>query len=143
MLLNVTGTSETLGPIIKELPYLSWIHSVTAGLDHMLCPEIADDPNLILTNAKGIYSSSLAEYVMAACSYFAKDFPRLMQQRKEKKWERYCVGELRGKTMGIIGYGDIGRACAVLAKAYGMEVYGLRRNPELSAQDEYIDRVSE
>jgi phosphoglycerate dehydrogenase-like enzyme len=65
-----------------------------------------------------------------------------MQQRKEKKWDRYCVGELRGKTMGIIGYGDIGRACAVLAKAYGMEVYGLRRNPELSVQDEYIDRVS-
>jgi phosphoglycerate dehydrogenase-like enzyme len=107
----------------------------------MLCPEITEDNELVVTNAKGIFSSSLAEYVMGACTYFAKDIPRLIQQRKEKKWDRYCVGELRGKTMGIIGYGDIGRATAILAKAYGMTVYGLRKTPEQSANDTYVDRV--
>lgn len=49
--------------------------------------------------------------------------------------------ELRGTTMGIIGYGDIGRSCAKLAKAFGMRVLALRRRPELSQDDENVDEV--
>eukprot|EP01041_Mallomonas_annulata_P016582 gene16582-34541_t len=94
-----------------------------------------------MTNAKGIFSSSLAEYVMGVCTYFSKDFPRLMRQKNEHKWEKYCVTELRGQTMGILGYGDIGKACAILAKAYGMRVIAMRRRPEMSAEDPLIDEI--
>ena len=62
-----------------------------------------------------------------ACSYFAKNVPRLTQQKQDKNWSKYSVLELRGATLGIIGYGDIGRACAKLANAYGMNVVALRR----------------
>lgn len=141
VLLNLSGTAASIAPIIREMPHLQWIHSVTAGVDHILCPEIVDNNELILTNAKGIYSSSLAEYVMGAISYFTKDFPRLIKQRQARNWEKYCVTEIRGKTMGIIGYGDIGVACATLAAAYGMNVVGLRKNPQLSKQDKLVDMV--
>ena len=124
------------------MPYLSWIHSTSAGVDTILCPEIVDNPDITLTNAKGMCSSSLGEYVIAACLYFAKDFPRLMRQQKGCEWTKYSVEELRGKTMGIVGYGDIGRACAALAKSFGMKVMGLRRRPELSENDTLVDRVS-
>jgi len=87
------------------MPFLEWVHSITAGVDHILCPAISENDELILTNAKGVFSSSLAEYVMTACSYFAKDIPRLMKQKTENVWEKFCVTELRNKTMGIIGYG--------------------------------------
>ena len=43
--------------------------------------------------------------------------------------------------MGIVGYGDIGVACAKLAKAFGMRVVTLRRRPELNAGDPYVDHV--
>lgn len=109
------------------MPHLTWMHSVTAGVDHILCPELVDDETIIVSNARGLFSSSLAEYVMGACSYFAKDFPRLAKNKQLKNWDRYCVQELRGTCMGIIGYGSIGQACAKLAKAYGMTVIGLRR----------------
>ena len=142
VLLNLRGTAQTIAPIIREMPNLTWMHSVTAGVDHLLCPEIVNDNELTLTNAKGIYSSSLAEYVMGAISYFSKDFPRLIRQREARVWEKYDVGEIRGKTMGIIGYGDIGMACAKLASAYGMNVVGLRRSPELSKDDKLIEKVS-
>mmetsp|Transcript_13186 Transcript_13186/g.17256 ORF Transcript_13186/g.17256 Transcript_13186/m.17256 type:complete len:82 (-) Transcript_13186:518-763(-) len=69
---------------------------------------------------------------MMACSYFTKDVPRLMRQKNEKSWSKYNVEELRGSTLGVVGYGDIGRACAKLAKVYGMRVVALRRNPKLS-----------
>lgn len=93
-----------------------------------------------LTNAKGMFSSTLAEYCMMACSYFAKDLPRLMQQKRNLHWEQYPVLELRGATLGVVGYGDIGRASAKLAKAYGMKVIGVKRNPA-SFRDEYCDVV--
>eukprot|EP01038_Epipyxis_sp_PR26KG_P012110 gene12110-16213_t len=139
VLFNVTGNAEVLDEIINEMPFLVWIHSITAGVDHILCPAITQNNDLILTNARGVFSSSLAEYTMAACSYFAKDIPRLLKQKQDHNWNKFCVSELRGKTMGIVGYGSIGYACAKLAKAYGMRVLALRRNPQLSANDSNID----
>ncbi len=103
MLLNVSGNAKILAAIINEMPFLVWIHSITAGVDHLMCSEIKDNEELVLTNAKGVFSSSLGEYVMGACSYFAKDFPRMMRQKNEKLWDQFQVVELRGKTMGIIG----------------------------------------
>lgn len=141
VILNVTGNKAIIPDIINEMPSLVWIHSITAGVDHLMCPEIANNPDIILTNAKGVFSSSLAEYVMGACSYFAKNIPRLKHQQREHKWDPFCVTELRGQTMGIVGLGDIGTACAKLAKAYGMKVVALRRNPFLSKSNPLIDEV--
>lgn len=124
------------------MPFLTWIHSITAGIDHILCPEIINNSEITLTNAKGVFSHSLAEYVIQSCMHFAKDIPRLMNQKKEKKWEKFFVSEIRGKTMGIVGYGSIGRACAKLAKAFDMNVIGLRRNPDHGLNEKYLDEVS-
>jgi len=86
----------------------------------------------------GQFSSTLGEYTLAACSYFAKDFARLKRSQKDKEWDQYPVQELRGATLGIVGYGDIGRTAAKLAKAFGMNVVGLRRHP---APDEFADEM--
>ena len=127
VLLVASGSRATVSPILKHLPHLVWVHSLYAGLDHLLCPALVDDETIAITNAKGLFSSSLAEYVLAAAAYFAKDFPRLARNKAAKNWDRFCVQELRGACMGIVGYGNIGQACAKLAKAYGMRVIGLRR----------------
>ena len=103
VLLNVSGNKDTLPPIINQMPFLTWIHSITAGVDHLMCPEISNNPDITLTNAKGVFSSSLAEYIMGACWYFAKDVPRLLAQQREREWNQFCVTELRGLTMGIVG----------------------------------------
>jgi phosphoglycerate dehydrogenase-like enzyme len=85
--------------------------------------------------------SSLAEYVIGSCLYFAKSMRRLEIQKTTKSWDRFTMSELRGSTMGIIGYGDIGRRCAILAKAFGMRVLALRRRPQLSEGDENVDEM--
>jgi phosphoglycerate dehydrogenase-like enzyme len=103
VLLNVTGNAQRLSDIIDDCPFLVWIHSITAGVDHLLCTEIVENPDIYLTNAKGVFSSSLAEFVLFSCSYFAKDLPRLMRQKSEKNFEQFPVKELRGATMGIVG----------------------------------------
>ena len=140
-ILNLTGNKLTLPSIINQMPQLVWFHSLWAGMDNILCPELVSNNNITVTNAKGVFSSSLAEYVLSMCLFFAKDIPRLMHQKQQKIWDKYHVSEIKGKVMGIIGYGDIGRSCAKVAKACGMKVLGVRRRVELSADDEYVDRV--
>lgn len=138
-------TRETLAGLIEAVPSLEWIHCRSAGIDVLTSDTLAKSPDeLVMTNAKGAFSSTLAEYTMLAIGYFAKDLPRLLRNKKEGQWKKYSVLEIRGATLGVIGYGDIGRAAAKLAKAYGMRVIALRRNvpsPEEIAADPFCDAV--
>src|SRR5262245_9062027 len=56
---------------------LKWIHCRSAGVDSQLFAELVES-DVVLTNSKGIYSSSLSEFVMAAILFFAKDFRRML-----------------------------------------------------------------
>jgi hypothetical protein len=141
VLVNISGDAKILGPIIRAMPNLEWVHSTTAGVDHILCPEIIDNDGIVFTNSRGVFSSSLAEYVIGACLYFAKGLRRLDVQKEQHKWERFPMAELRGKTMGIVGCGNIGSHCAAMAKCFGMRVLALRRQPELCEEDENIDEA--
>jgi phosphoglycerate dehydrogenase-like enzyme len=137
--------ASTLLPQVMDMfPTIEWVHCRSAGIDFIESSELVAScvsNNVLVTNAKGQFSSSLAEYILAACAYFAKDFPRLMANQAAGHWEKYNVEELRGKTMGIVGYGDIGHACAKLATVYGMRIVALRRHPYLSKNDPYCNVV--
>mmetsp|Transcript_41935 Transcript_41935/g.133838 ORF Transcript_41935/g.133838 Transcript_41935/m.133838 type:complete len:293 (-) Transcript_41935:408-1286(-) len=122
------ATKDQIRELWPKLPRLQWMHSASAGLEHLLFQELVSSP-VPLTNAKGVYSHSLAEYVLTCCNWFAKDLPRLQAQKADARWEPYDVEELRGTTMGVVGYGDIGQAAARLGRAFGMKVAALRRRP--------------
>ena len=135
---------EVLPEVLDAFPSIEWIHCRSAGIDFIVSDEfseLATKRKLQVTNAKGQFSSSLAEYALFAFGYFAKDLPRLMRQKKARNWENYDIEELRGKTLGIVGYGDIGHACAKLATVYGMRIIALRRHPYLSRDDPYCNVV--
>lgn len=135
---------ESLVELLDKFPSVEWVHTRSAGIDFISSQKLFDKLNaadIQLTNAKGIFSSTLAEYCMLACSYFSKDLPRLMRQKNEANWEQYPVLELRGSTLGVVGFGDIGRASAKLAKAYGMKVLGLKRTVPESFSDECCDEI--
>jgi phosphoglycerate dehydrogenase-like enzyme len=136
--------ATVLPQILQAYPSITWVHCRSAGIDFVESDDlvtITEERGIRVTNAKGQFSSSLAEYVVMACSYFAKDLPRLMAQKEKRQWIKYDVQELRGKTLGIIGYGDIGRAVAKLGSVFGMRVVALRRHPFLSRNDPYCNKV--
>lgn len=146
---NCPHAAQVLPQVLQAFPTIDWVHCRSAGIDFIESEELVQlykqrftSPNpLQITNAKGQFSSTLAEYTLMACAYFAKDLPRLLKQHKQRVWQKYNVEELRDKTMGIVGYGDIGRACAKLATVYGMRVVALRRHPFLSRDDPYCNVV--
>lgn len=135
-----TDDRELIRLAVTEGKRVQWIHSLMAGLEKKLIPEIRESA-APMTNARGVYRESLGEFVLAACLYFAKDFRRMRRQQAEHRWEQFYVNMIAGKTMVILGYGEIGRACAKRASAMGMRVLGIRRRPELSEGDPYVERV--
>ncbi len=135
---------QPLVDMLEAFPSIQWVHTRSAGIDFCnsnTLAQFASSGKIQVTNAKGCFSSTLAEYTMMACSYFAKDLPRLLQQKEASNWQQYPILELRGATLGVVGYGDIGRAAAKLAKAYGMKIIALRRNPQKAQDDPIVDKV--
>ena len=131
---------DVMEHLLAQTPNLKWIHSRSAGLDSLLFPALIESP-VPLTNGRGVFSQSLGEFVLAAVLYFAKDFRRMIRNQEAGRWEQFNVHEISGQTMGIVGYGDIGRACAWRAKAMGMKVLAVRRRPEQSAGDQNVEQV--
>lgn len=103
-----------------------WVHAGWAGVDRLLFPELVAS-DAVLTRSAGIYGNSLAEYALAAMLYFAKRIPELMAYQRARVWRKITPTDLRGKTLGVVGLGDVGTAVAEKGKALGMRVIGLRR----------------
>ena len=126
-----------LWPLARKV---RWIHSLSAGVEKMLFPELAESP-VPMTNAKGVFKRSLAEFAVLGMLYFSKRVPRLLAQQRERKWEQFNVDWLPGRKVSIIGYGEIGRECAILAKALELKILATRRRPELLANDPIVDKA--
>ena len=135
-----SGSRADLKFILENAPKLEWIQTRSAGLDSLLFPELIQSP-VVLSNGSGTFSQSLGEFAIAGALYFAKDIPRMLRSKAERKWDVFDVFELSTQTMGIVGHGDIGRAIASRAKGLGMRVLALRRDTSPRAGDEHVDRV--
>ena len=109
---------------------LKWIHFGSAGIESSLFPAILKS-KIIITNSSGIHADSVSEFVIASMLYFSKQFNECHIFYKNKEWTQWDIARkmqnLKGKTIGIIGYGSIGKAIGVRAKAFGMRVIGTRR----------------
>jgi phosphoglycerate dehydrogenase-like enzyme len=115
-----------------------WVHSRSAGLDSVLFPELVSS-NVPMTNGSGVFSQSLGEFSLAAILYFAKDFRRMLRNQMAGVWEQFDVEEIDTQTVGIVGYGDIGRAVAKRVRPMGMTVLALKRHPPEDA-DPLVDQ---
>ena len=81
-----------------------------------------------LTNGRGVFSQSLGEFALGAILYFAKDLRRMNRNQEAGRWEPFDIVEISGQTVGILGYGDIGRAVASRVRPMGMRVLAVKRH---------------
>jgi phosphoglycerate dehydrogenase-like enzyme len=145
ILTGVGASAPLISAVVEKIlsqaqPRLQWLHSLSAGVDHLMATGLRQSA-IPVTNAKGAYSGSLGEYCVAAMLFFAKNVRRLVNSQRDKVWDVFDVDMLEGKTLGIIGYGDIGKAAARRAKPFGVKVIAMRRRPERSANDSDADEI--
>ena len=127
VILQWSGTRELLRAWFGMCGKVRWVHSRAAGVDNLLFPELVES-QILLTNGRGVFSASLGEFVLAAILYFAKDFRRMVRNQTAAVWEPFDVQVVGGQTVGILGYGDIGRAVASRVCPMGMRVLATKRH---------------
>lgn len=113
-------------------PRLKWVQLHSAGLNHLIGSPLWES-DVPLTTANGIHAVNIGEYVLAMALALNHRLPRMWayQQAREwpkDRWEKFVPVELRGATIGIVGYGSIGREVARMAKAMGMRILALNRD---------------
>ena len=115
--------------IVHQGPSVQWLHTASAGLDHVLTPDVRAKVGLTVTDSGPAFEIAISEFVLAWMLLVARGLPALMANQREHKWQSVPQFELHGKTVGIVGLGPIGRGTALRAKAFGMKTLGLRRSP--------------
>jgi phosphoglycerate dehydrogenase-like enzyme len=120
--------SDAFDRLLARAPQLSWVHSATSGVEGALTPA-AIERGVVVTNARGVFSRPIAEYVLMMILSVSRRLPQLLELQQERTWQPLEGAELRDVTVGIIGLGSIGRAVGALATAFGCRVVAVRRRP--------------
>jgi phosphoglycerate dehydrogenase-like enzyme len=122
-------TSDAFDRLLARAPYLAWVHSATSGVERALTPA-ALERGLVVTNARGVFSRPIAEYVLMMILSVSRRLPQLLELQRERTWQPLEGAELRDVTVGIVGLGSIGRAVGALATAFGCRVVAVRRRAD-------------
>jgi phosphoglycerate dehydrogenase-like enzyme len=147
LLANAAGTEIYLGSgvprdfFLAARPTLKWIHTGSAGVGAALFPELVAS-DVVLTNSAGIHAPPMAETVLGIMLHFARGLDFATRDQRAGRWDQTAFGttaspvtELQGSTLGIVGYGGVGRAIAEKARAFGMRIMATRRTSRPSDDD--------
>ena len=103
--------------LLARAPHLRWVHSAAAGVERLMTPA-GRTRGLTITNARGVFSRPIAEYVLMMVLAVNRRLPQLLELAAERTWQPLEGRELRDTTLGIVGFGSIGRAIAELAAPF-------------------------
>jgi phosphoglycerate dehydrogenase-like enzyme len=129
--LNQSTITYGLPPIARlaEAARLRWIQLISAGVPQELCP-VARDRGLNVTNLAGLYGTSIAQHALALMLMLGRNLHVVLRNQQQRRWDRdvaRTMGDLHGRTLAVVGLGNIGREIARLARGLGMRVIGCRR----------------
>ncbi|WP_066946443.1 D-2-hydroxyacid dehydrogenase [Streptomyces lushanensis] len=122
-------------------PRPRWVHTASAGVDRLLCPELIDS-DTVVTNARGIFEEPIAEYVAGLVLAMAKDLPGTLELQRQRRWRHREALQVADSRAVVIGAGPIGRAVAQTLRKLGVTVAvtGRRARPGVHGPEQ-LDRL--
>jgi phosphoglycerate dehydrogenase-like enzyme len=114
---------------------LKWVQLSSTGVNHLLGKPIMDS-SIPVTTTRGIHATPIAEFVFGSLLSVGRHLDEMQRDQQAHRWQNLSYWEkkggleLRGRTIGIVGYGAIGSEIGRLAAAFGMEVLAVRRHPD-------------
>ncbi|BAJ62721.1 D-2-hydroxyacid dehydrogenase [Anaerolinea thermophila] len=130
-------------PAPEQVPALRWLQFHFAGIDFAVDSPLLQKEDLKVTNLSGAAAAQTAEFALTMMLALAHRLPALMQAQSRAewahdRWERFRPVELRFSTVGIVGYGSIGRELARLLQPLGVKVLACKRDVRHPQDEEYI-----
>lgn len=122
--------------LYRDARRLRWAHAMAAGVDWLLVPELPG--GVTVTRTQGVYGPWMAEYVVGWCAWVTQGMERSRAAQRAHRWSEGLPAPLHGRTLCVVGLGDIGRAIARAARALGMRVTGVNRSGRAARE---VDRV--
>jgi phosphoglycerate dehydrogenase-like enzyme len=140
---------DTPLPNPGRVPQLRWVQLYSAGVDSVAeHPLFAND--VVFTTTSGIHAICIGEYVLAVMLAWFHRLPTVFEWQRRAAWPdrddramHFRQDEAQGKTLGIVGYGSIGRQVARLASALGMRVLAMQRGADHKHQDVLFSEVGD
>ena len=130
-LFAIRDNQELFKPLLSLSKRMKFIQTGYAGMDDPFCQAILKESNAVIANASSIHAIPISHYVFSQMLRWNKRIDQHIELQGEKNWSPMGGdGELTNKTLLILGYGGIGKEVAKLGKAFGMNVIGIRRNPQ-------------
>ena len=130
-LFAIRDNQELFKPLLSLSKRMKFIQTGYAGMDDPFCQAILKESNAVIANASSIHAIPISHYVFSQMLRWNKRIDQHIKLQDEKNWSPMGGdGELTNKTLLILGYGGIGKEVAKLGKAFGMNVVGIRRNPQ-------------
>ncbi|NEU30485.1 D-2-hydroxyacid dehydrogenase [bacterium LRH843] len=122
----------------QEHPNLKWIQSWSAGVNNLPLDHLAAK-KIFVSSASGVHAYPISETILALMLSLTRKIHTFIRNQQAKTWHHSGLKlELHGKTVGIIGVGEIGKETAKIAKAFNMTVLGIKRSGN---EEEYVDRM--
>ena len=125
--------ASVLDHVVSRAERLRWIHSASTGVDR-IATALVRDRGITVTNARGVFSRPIAEYVVMMALAVSRRLPHLLELQRERTWQPLRGRELSELTVGIVGYGSIGVEIARLLEPFGCRIVATRRHPERGAE---------
>ena len=98
-----------LAPVLRRTTELQWVHAASVGVNRLICPELS---GLTLTNSRGVFDTSISEWVLAAALAHVKGLRETWRLQTDGTWRYRTTGRLAGTRAAVVGTGSIGRAVA-------------------------------
>jgi phosphoglycerate dehydrogenase-like enzyme len=135
--------TDTVLPDPTIVPNLKWIQFHYTGIDYAIKNPITKKPDLIITTLSGANAPQMAEYALTMMLALSTNLKTMIENQAksnwpEKRWEFFRLHELRGSTVGLVGYGSIGREIARLLVPFGVTLLAAKRDLRQLNDDGYI-----
>ncbi|HEX3841552.1 MAG TPA: D-2-hydroxyacid dehydrogenase [Acidimicrobiales bacterium] len=124
------GSPEGLAEAVRTGPRLRWVQATAAGAGQQVAAATLSSEDLdrvMITSADGVQAGPLSEFALFGLLAFARDLPRLLEDKEAHRWRHHPATELRGRTVVILGVGAVGTEIARLTHALGMRTIGVSR----------------
>lgn len=129
-------------PLRDATPNLRWVQTTSSGVGQLVSRLGIRPGELIVTTARGVHARPLTEFVFMVLLMAVKNYAELDRQQRERRWDRFCAGELSGKTLAIVGPGRIGCEVARIGRCFDMRPVALARDCRPGRAAELgVDRV--